>query len=153
MTATQPLKKLHDKNDFIGIFRHKIIMNNIKDETDFNDPILKIFTDAYKSKSYKGVISKLYKGLMKKNPTLQSTLKKNGRGRVICLSQVEVRLICVDSSGNVPILTPGGYSDGNVILASSYHQGRRHIILEGILSVGDTISNHWHIFWDCAVIK
>lgn len=40
--------------------------NYIKRKTDLNDPILIIFIDAYQSKANKGVISRIYKGLLSK---------------------------------------------------------------------------------------
>lgn len=42
---------------------HNHFENNIKNKTDFDDPILKIFIGAYQGVLNKGVISKFYKGL------------------------------------------------------------------------------------------
>lgn len=47
-----------------GLFQ--IFEHTIRHRLDLNDPILKIFLDAYQSDSTKGNISKIYKKLKKK---------------------------------------------------------------------------------------
>ncbi len=50
--------------------------HNIKNKTDLNDPILKIFIGAYQEDSNKGVISRSYKGLKTKKAHSTEYIKK-----------------------------------------------------------------------------
>lgn len=59
----ESLKKEYwlEKSDFYRYLQlRNHFENNIKNKTDFDDPILKIFTGAYQDDLNKGVISKFY---------------------------------------------------------------------------------------------
>lgn len=47
--------------------------------------------------------------------------------------------MCVNSSGNAPTLTCGGSLGGSVLFVSLLHQSRKHILLEGMPNVGDSV--------------
>lgn len=58
--------------------------NNIKNKTDFDDPILKIFIGAYQGVLNKGAISKfLQRSQVKKKIILQNTLKKKKKKKKV----------------------------------------------------------------------
>lgn len=63
------LREVYDlyRTDFYRFLQvHNHFEHKIRKETDLNEPILIIFIDAYQSKSNKGVISRIYKGLLSK---------------------------------------------------------------------------------------
>jgi len=56
-----------EKFDFYRYLQiHNQFEHNIKNKTDFDDPILRIFMGIYKNDLNKGVISRFYKGLRTK---------------------------------------------------------------------------------------
>ena len=69
--------------------------HNIRKETDRNDPILNIFIDAYQSKSNKGVISRIHKGLLsKKSHTTGYVKEKWEREGNLLISEEDWLDIC-----------------------------------------------------------
>ena len=55
-----------DTTEFFRFLQVRSRFEHIRKETDLDDPISNIFIDAYQRKSNKGVISRIYKGLMSK---------------------------------------------------------------------------------------
>lgn len=68
-----------EKSDFF-LQIHNHFELNINNETNINDPVLRVFTGAYQNDPNKGVISRFYKGLMTKNSTTEY-IKKMGKRR------------------------------------------------------------------------
>ncbi len=80
-----------EKSDFYRYLQlRNHFKNNIKNKTDFDEPILKIFTGAYQGDLNKGVISKFYKDLMikkKKHSTEYIKEKWEKEGNFLILNE------------------------------------------------------------------
>lgn len=83
----QTLKDEHvlDKQDFFRYFqlRHYYDQTVKKYPLDMDDPVLKEFRGAYTSKLKRGIISRLYKGLMSKQNHSTEYIKKKGKRKGI----------------------------------------------------------------------
>lgn len=146
-----------EKTDFFRFLQVRNRFEHIRKETDLNDPILTIFIDAYQSKSNKGVISRIYKGLLSKKPHNTGYVKEKWeREGNLLISEDDWFDICKSqwkcTSSHVWrefgwkcmirfFITPKQKTHFTGGEATCWRQ------------CGHREANHWHIFWECPAIK
>lgn len=156
----ESLKKEYnlDKSDFYRYLQlRNHFENNIKIKTDLDDSILKIFIDAYKGSGSKGIISKLYKGFRSIKPHSTEYVKEKWEKESNSIITVEEWLdICRFTSKctNSHMWREFGWK----CLMRFFITPKQRAYTTGKNTkcwrlCGSQEPNHWHIFWECPVIK
>lgn len=156
----ESLKKQYglEKSDFYRYLQlRNHFENNIKNKTDFDDPILKIFIGAYQGVSNKGVISKFYKALRgKKNHSTEYIKEKWEKEGNFLISNEEWLDACKFpwKCTNSHMWREFGWKC--LIRFFITPKQKAHIVggdAKCWRQCGFQEANHWHIFWECPVIK
>lgn len=148
-----------EKQDFYRYLQLRHYFDHtIKNETlDMNDPVLKVIVGAYQTESSKGIIARLCKGfIMKKSHSTEYIKNKWEKEGNFVISNEEWS-VCCDfqwKCTNSHVWREFGWK----CLARFFTTPKQKAHFTGEDSkcwrvCGSREANHWHVFWECPVIR
>ena len=146
-----------DKTDFFRFLQVRSRFEHIRIETDLNDTISKIFIDAFQKKPNKGIISRIYKGLLsKKSHSTDYVRKKWEREGNLSISEEDWLDICQSQWKCTLSHSWREFSWKCLIRFFITPKQKAHLTggeAECWRQCGHREANHWHIFWECPVLE
>ena len=146
-----------DTTAFFRFLQVRSRFEHIRKETDLDDPISNIFIDAYQRKSNKGVISRIYKGLMsKKSHNTDYVRRKWETEGNLLISEEDWLDVCRSQWKCSSSLSWREFSWKFMVGFFITPKQKAHFTGGEAAcwrQCGHQEANHWQIFWECPVVE
>ena len=156
----QTLKRKYDleRQDFYRYLQLRSYFDqHIKHTLELEDPVLRVFLQAYSSESYSGVISRLYSGFMAKKPHSTEYVKNKWENEGNFEMSKEEWTGCLASQWKCTNSHSWReFAWKCLVRFFITPKQKTHFAGEDAKCwrlCGNQNANHWHIFWDCPVIR